>query len=64
MSRSFIFKESLFLMDKDNKWMLITYYCPTHGNAGIVKPIEITKNEVSETFLKKGIIKINNSECT
>ena len=49
-------------MDKDNKWMLITYYCPTHGNAGIVKPIEITKNEVSETFLKKGIIKINNSE--
>jgi len=40
-------------MDKDNKWMLITYYCPTHGDAGIVKPIEITKKEVRETFLKK-----------
>ena len=39
-------------MDEDKKWMLITYYCPTHGNSGIVKPVEITKKEISETFLK------------
>ena len=40
-------------MDEEKKWMLMTYYCPTHGDAGVVKPIEITKKEISETFLKK-----------
>ena len=40
-------------MDKDKKWMLITYYCPTHGDSGMVKPIEITKKEISQTFQKK-----------
>tara|TARA_B100000886_G_scaffold304346_1_gene235519 strand:+ start:835 stop:975 length:141 start_codon:yes stop_codon:yes gene_type:complete len=39
--------------DKKN-WMLMTYYCPTHGDSGMVKPIEIAKNEISKTFLKKG----------
>ena len=43
-----------FLMDDKNKWMLMTYYCPIHGDLGIVKPIEITKKEISEKFLKKG----------
>tara|TARA_B100000886_G_scaffold267218_1_gene191474 strand:- start:1037 stop:1189 length:153 start_codon:yes stop_codon:yes gene_type:complete len=42
-----------FIMD-DKKWMLMTYYCPTHGDSGIVKPIKITKKEISESFLKKG----------
>ena len=40
-------------MNEENKWMLMTYYCPTHGDASVVKPIEITKKEISETFLKK-----------
>ena len=40
-------------MDKKNKWMLMTYYCPTHGDLGVVKPIEITKEEISKTFLKE-----------
>ncbi len=40
-------------MNEDKKWLLMTYYCPTHGNSSIVKPIEITKKELSETFLKK-----------
>ena len=40
-------------MDKEEKWMLITYYCPTHGDSGIVQPIEITKKEISERFFKK-----------
>ena len=43
-----------FLMDDKNKWMLMTYYCPIHGDLGIVKPIEVTKKEISEKFLKKG----------
>ena len=41
-------------MDDEKKWMLMTYYCPTHGDLGIVKPIEITKKEISEAFLDKG----------
>ena len=41
-------------MDDQKKWMLITYYCPTYGDAGMVKPIEITKKEINEKFLKKG----------
>ena len=40
-------------MDKEKKWMLITYYCPTHGDSGIVKPIKISKKEMSEKFFKK-----------
>ena len=40
-------------MDKEKKWMLITYYCPTHGDSSMVKPIEITKREISKAFLKK-----------
>jgi hypothetical protein len=39
-------------MDEDKKWMLMTYYCPTHGDSGIVNQIEITKKEISEIFLK------------
>ena len=40
-------------MDEEKKWMLITYYCPTHGDSGIIQPIEISKKEISETLLKK-----------
>ena len=40
-------------MNEEKKWMLMTYYCPTHGDAGIVKPIEITKKEISGTPSKK-----------
>ena len=40
-------------MDEEKKWLLMTYYCPTHGDLGIVKPIEITKKEISKEFLRK-----------
>ena len=40
-------------MDEEKKWMLMTYYCPTHGDSTIVKPIEITKKELSKKFLNK-----------
>ena len=46
-------------MDEAKKWMLMTYYCPTHGDAGIVKPIEITKKEIIETVIKKDKTKKN-----
>ncbi len=41
-------------MDYEKNWMLMTYYCPTHGNLGLVKQIQITKKEINKTFLKKG----------
>ena len=41
-------------MDQEKKWMLMTYYCPTHGDSGLVKPIQLPKKEISKTLLKKG----------
>tara|TARA_B100000925_G_scaffold198591_1_gene150383 strand:+ start:364 stop:504 length:141 start_codon:yes stop_codon:yes gene_type:complete len=46
-------------MEVDEKWMLMTYYCPTHGDSGIMKPVEITKKEITKTFQKKDIISKN-----
>ena len=40
-------------MDEEKNWMLITYYCPTHGNSAMAESIEITKKEISRKFLKK-----------
>ena len=37
----------------EKKWMIMTYYCPTHGDSGLVKPIQLTKKEISKKFLKK-----------
>ena len=39
-------------MDQEKNWMLMTYYCPIHGDSGLV-PIQVTKKEISKTFLKK-----------
>ena len=41
-------------MDKEKKWMLITYYFPTHGDSVLAKPMQLKKKEISKTFLKKG----------
>ena len=40
-------------MDEEKNWMLMTYYCPTHGDLCIVQPIEMTKKEINETFSRK-----------
>ena len=40
-------------MNEEKNWMLMTYYCPTHGDSGILKPIEITKKEISKKIIKK-----------
>ena len=40
-------------MDQEKNWMLMTYYCPTHGDSGLVKSIQLTKKEISKTSLKK-----------
>ena len=40
-------------MDEEKKWMLMTYYCPTHGDAGLVKQIQLPKEEISKKLTKK-----------
>ena len=42
-------------MDEEKNWMLMTYYCQTHGDSGLIKPIEMTKKEITKTFQKKDI---------
>ena len=38
-------------MDKNKNWMLMTYYCPTHGELGRVEPVELTKEEIKDISL-------------
>ena len=40
-------------MDVDKKWMLMTYYCPTHGDSGIHRADEMTKKKLANHFSKK-----------
>ena len=41
------------IMKEDKKWMLMTYYCPTHGDSGRVEPIQVTRGEISNNFFEK-----------
>ena len=40
-------------MNKDKKWMLMTYYCPTHGDVGRIEPVEIAIDDIKKTLAKK-----------
>ena len=40
-------------MKQDKNWMLMTYYCPTHGDAGRVEPIQLTRQEIYNNSLNK-----------
>ena len=42
----------VFIMNKDKKWMLMTYYCPTHGDLSRIEPVEIVREEISTTLVK------------
>ena len=39
-------------MSKDNKWMIMTYYCPTHGSLDRSEPLEISRNDLRNAKLK------------
>ena len=39
-------------MNQEKKWMLMTYYCPTHGDPGRIEPVEIRSGEISKPILK------------
>ena len=40
-------------MNEEKKWMLMTYYCPTHGDTGKVEPIEVTRQEIYNNLYEK-----------
>ena len=40
-------------MKEDKKWMLMTYYCPIHGESGRVEPVQVTRREISNNLYKK-----------
>ena len=44
-------------MNQDKKWMLMTYYCPTHGGSGKVEPIQFTRQEISNNLYDKAKFK-------
>ena len=46
-------------MKDDQKWMLMTYYCPTYGNAGKVEPIQVKRQEISNNLFDKNKPKKN-----
>ena len=44
-------------MRLNNSWMLMTYYCPTHGDPGRVEPIQITRQDISKKLIKNSKFK-------
>jgi len=40
-------------MNKDKNWMLMTYYCPTHGDLGRIEPVELDRDEISKNLPRK-----------
>ena len=51
-------------MDKEKNWMLMTYYCPTHGDIDVVKPIEIIGEQITKKNIKEEVLKNNYKEYT
>ena len=40
-------------MNEDKKWMLMTYYCPTHGDVSRVEQIQVTRQEICNNLFDK-----------
>ena len=39
-------------MPKNNIWMMMTYYCPTHGSLDRSEPIEISTKDLRDAKLE------------
>ncbi len=35
-------------MKRDNEWLLMTYYCPTHGSVDRCQPMQMSQNELKK----------------
>ena len=42
-------------MTNDSKWLIMTYYCPTHGSLDRSEPIQITSNDLKRVNIKYDI---------
>ena len=42
-NKSKLFK---YIMSNDSQWLLMTYYCPTHGSEDRCEPLQISQNEL------------------
>ena len=40
-------------MNEDKKWMLMTYYCPIHGDGSKIEPLELTREEINRAIYKE-----------
>ena len=38
-------------MPRNNTWMMMTYYCPTHGSLDRSEPMEITRDDLRKAKL-------------
>ena len=38
-------------MSRNNTWMMMTYYCPTHGSLDRSEPMEITIDDLRKAKL-------------
>ena len=39
-------------MPENKTWMMMTYYCPTHGSSDRSEPLEITRNDLRNAKLE------------
>jgi len=35
-------------MKNDKQWLLMTYYCPTHGSEDKCEPLQMSQNELEK----------------
>ena len=38
----------MYIMNNDSQWLLMTYYCPTHGSEDRCEPLQISQNELKK----------------
>ena len=43
-----VLKQFMNIMNNDNQWLLMTYYCPTHGSEDICEPLQISQNQLKK----------------
>ena len=37
-----------YIMNNKSKWLLMTYYCPTHGSEDRCEPLQISQNQLKK----------------
>ena len=37
-----------YIMNNESQWLLMTYYCPTHGSEDRCEPLQISQNELKK----------------